>query len=331
MEYEDFCEQLKSGVLQNMEWNLTEKEYEFYPDGYTADGDKEKLEFIQNTNMKYHNVEANVLMGDFIVLTFGDEYSVNTTRFSVRGLYEKFQKDGWGAVWKLIDDNIKLLRDVDINNVAKHLMDYEVIKERLIIRPINYTDNKYELKEAVHKVHGDIALVLYVKLYDNKERGLGTTKIHKDVFESWGRDFDEVWEAALINTNIDALPRMYMTVTECIKPPYDRGAFMSLNSDIKKIGKMQVPTVTTTRQVNGAIAMFYPGVKEKIAELFDSSFYVAFTSINDARIHHKDSISPRVVLHSLKEINRKFDPNDTLSRKVYYYDRDKKTFDPLSL
>ena len=264
-------------------------------------------------------------------MTFGDEYSVNTTRFSVRGLYEKFQKDGWGAVWKLIDDNIKLLRDVDINNVAKHLMDYEVIKERLIIRPINYTDNKYELKEAVHKVHGDIALVLYVKLYDNKERGLGTTKIHKDVFESWGRDFDEVWEAALINTNIDALPRMYMTVTECIKPPYDRGAFMSLNSDIKKIGKMQVPTVTTTRQVNGAIAMFYPGVKEKIAELFDSGFYVAFTSINDARIHHKDSISPRVVLHSLKEINRKFDPNDTLSRKVYYYDRDKKTFDPLSL
>ena len=152
----------------------------------------------------------------------------------MRGLYEKFRKDGWGAVWKLIDDNIKLLRDVDINNVAKHLMDYEVIKERLIIRPINYTDNKYELKEAVHKVHGDIALVLYVKLYDNKERGLGTTKIHKDVFESWGRDFDEVWEAALINTNIDALPRMYMTVTECIKPPYDRGAFMSLNSDIKK-------------------------------------------------------------------------------------------------
>ena len=30
MEYEDFCEQLKSGVLQNMEWNLTKKEYEFY-------------------------------------------------------------------------------------------------------------------------------------------------------------------------------------------------------------------------------------------------------------------------------------------------------------
>jgi hypothetical protein len=47
MEYEDFCEQLKSGVLQNMEWNLTEKEYEFYPDGYTADGDKEKLEAAQ--------------------------------------------------------------------------------------------------------------------------------------------------------------------------------------------------------------------------------------------------------------------------------------------
>ena len=43
----------------------------------------------------------------------------------------------------------------------KNITDYEFIRNRLIVRPINFTDNKYELKDCVYKKIGDIALVLY--------------------------------------------------------------------------------------------------------------------------------------------------------------------------
>lgn len=100
---------------------------------------------------------------------------------------------------------------------------------------------------------------------------------------------------------------------------------------IDHIEKHQVPTLTTTKKTNGAIALFYPGVKEKLAELFGESYYVAFTSINDVRIHHKDTISPLSVLRRLKDVNSAFPKEELLSRKVYYYDKDKKTFEMMEL
>ena len=90
-------------------------------------------------------------------------------------------------------------------------------------------------------------------------------------------------------------------------PAYSKGAFMAVGSEMKKILPMQIPTITTTKQINGAIAMFYPGVKEKIAQMAGGFFYAAFTSIHDVRIHCDKSIPPRHILQNLKSVNAQFD------------------------
>ena len=245
-------------------------------------------------------------------------------------LFEEYEKGSWDNIRQIVQENVKMTRSINVDDVLKEIGNYEVIKERLIIRPINYTNNKYELKDISHKVCGDIALVLYIVLYDD-ERGLGTTKINRKQFEIWEKDFDEVFDEALVNTNIKALPRMYMNPIDTFRPSYEKGAFMSLDSDITEIGRMQVPVVTTTRQMNGAIAMFYPGVKEKIADLFGGSYYVAFTSIHDARVHRVGSISPKRILRTLKDINNEFPADELLSGKVFLYDDESKTFEALEL
>ena len=51
MTYELFCNEFKKEVLCNKEWNLNEKDYKFYPDGYTAYGDEGELKFIRDTNI----------------------------------------------------------------------------------------------------------------------------------------------------------------------------------------------------------------------------------------------------------------------------------------
>ena len=56
MEYLTFVEELKKHILKNKEWNISEENYKFYPDGYNAESDIEK-EFIRNTNVKYNRVE----------------------------------------------------------------------------------------------------------------------------------------------------------------------------------------------------------------------------------------------------------------------------------
>ena len=220
-------------------------------------------------------------------------------------------------------------------NLEKHVLStakwsYESIKERLIIRPINYTDHQHELKDIVCKVCGDIALVLYAILYDDAI-GLGTTKVNKECLEIWKKGIEEVFEDAMNNTYLKALPRLYLNPLDANNPTYKKGAFMSANSKITKIGEMQAPMVTTTRQINGAIVMFYPEVKERLAELFDGSFYIAFTSIHEARIHRVGSVTPRMILRTLNEVNSIFPGNEVLSRKVYLYDAESKRMEPLML
>ena len=55
MEYLTFVEELIKHILKNKEWNITEENYKFNPDGYTAESDIEK-DIKRNTNVKYNSV-----------------------------------------------------------------------------------------------------------------------------------------------------------------------------------------------------------------------------------------------------------------------------------
>ena len=331
MEYSTFKQELRRFVLGNEEWNIEEDNYLLYEDGFTS-GDEQELQLIRATNIKYHKKEADILIGDIVVLKREKGQIISICRFDLETLYKEFQVGGWERIHYCVNENIKLARINEGNDVWKRTSDYNAIKESLIIRPINYPNNKYELKEAIYKMYGDVALVLYVLLYDNKEMGLGTTKLAKKIFEGWNKDLQEVWDAALVNTYMTAPPRMYMDYKDAINPPYQRGAFMAMNSDMSKISMFQIPTITTTKQRNGAIAMFYPGVQEKIFEMVGGDYYVAFTSVDDVKIHVAGSIKPRSVLQNLKQVNKQFNTKeDVLSNKVFKYSGEKGKLEVLEL
>ena len=327
--YKEFCNILKDKILGNPSWNISSQDYKFYPDGYTGGLDPHEQEFVYSTNIKYHGEAFDVLKGDFIALTLhmaGESECM--CRFSLEYLFSEYEDGGWEQVEYILQENFSLAKSTNIDYVFAHITEYEVIKERLMIRPVNYTKHKSELEKHIYKSCGDIALVLYAVLYDD-QRGLGSIKMPKDVVESWEKGVEDVFEEALIQTFAHAQPRLYTSLWDTIKTPIDKGAFMSLNSDVSKIEKFEVPLVTTTKKTNGAIAMFYPGVQEKIAQLFGCNYYVAFTSIHEARIHHCDSISPQRIEASLRDINEHFEPTEVLSELVFYYDIEKKTLEPL--
>ena len=332
MEYLTFVEELKKHILKNEKWNISEENYKFYPDGYNAESDIEK-EFIRNTNVKYNRVESDTLIGDFINLTVTLEGRTDTyCRFSAKELYNEYQEYGWKRVDFIVSENIKLASFYSSDEIMKNITDYEFIRNRLIVRPINFTDNKYELKDCVYKKIGDIALVLYVLLYDDEKMGLGTVKAQKAFIDKWEKDYGEIWEDALRNTNVWAPPRMYMRAEDLMDPPYTQGAFMAFGYKLEKINPLFAPTITTVKKKNGAIAMFYPGVLEKLAEICGGSYYVSFTSIHDVRIHPVSTVQPRRILRSLKDVNKMFNQaSDILSRQIFVYDNEKKELKPMEM
>ena len=334
MEYKEFINELQK-KLEEKKQELSYGKIAFFEDGSTSTDAKE-LSIIRETNIKYQKTESDVLIGDYIILYQYKDKREQMCRFNCMQLYQEYEKGSWAAVWEpilsSIDSSRKFMELGIIDLIEKN--EYDLLKDKLFIRPLNFKDHRYELKNHIYKCIGDMVLVLYILASDEndgKRHDVLSVKVPRSSMQAWGIDEEEVWENAMSNTYIMAPPRIYLNPMDLDNPPYHRGAFMALNSDITSLSPLAVPTVTTTAQINGAIAMFYPGVMKRIAELFGDDYYIAFTGTSEARLHKKGTIQPRNILMRIKQMNKAFDPSEILSNKVYLYETAKQELRQLEL
>ena len=214
------------------------------------------------------------------------------------------------------------------STVLAEITDYEKIRSDLILRPLCYRTVREELKNVPHIRMGDIALALYAVMA-HVGNDYFTAKIHRAQMAQWKRNESLVLEEALINTSFLYPPRLYSMedLLNWDEKSSEDGVFMGANPRVRLHGEIKGLVLTNTLELNGAIALFYPGVAERIANGFDSNFYIGFTSIHEAQIHPVDMIDPEVIRESLKETNRLCNKKeDILSGKVYLYDRDRRCF-----
>lgn len=324
MSKEDFLQKLLQQIPLWEELELSNKEIAFYPEGFVGT-DEEERELIRGANMRYHDEQSDRLISGMLIIRPERKSDLKTIcRFDLDDLYGQFCEGGWERIHEICKDNIDTSRSIEQYSILNKMSEYEQIKNSLIIRPLNFPDNQYELKSCIYKQVGDIALVLYGILRDDKYN-LGTFKICRNYLRTWDKTLDDVFEAALSNTYMRMPPRLYMTPDQIVNAPYERGAFMGIGYH-QSLGAMDCPTITTTRKINGAVAMFYPGVRERLSTIAGGDFFVAFTSIHEARIHPKGIFTPQSIFHGLESVNNSFDKKEILSRKVYQYNAGNGTF-----
>ena len=177
-------------------------------------------------------------------------------------MYRQYQRYGWDRVRAAVEENLRYCRQEDIG-IVSHMSDYQAVKERLIIRPLCYKNMVREASACVYRRVEDIALVLYLVIKED-ESGLGTIKVPRAVYEKWGESFDEVMDEALVNTHCSALPRLYLSPLDCIRPPYQKGAFMAAESTVA------VPAVQAAAPAEAAQAMSSKSVHSSLQWLLPS-------------------------------------------------------------
>lgn len=84
------------------------------------------------------------------------------------------------AVKQLTDDFLKM----GIQGKLKQLQCYELVKDKLFIRPLNVEKNKEELGNSLYKQNGEIALTLYMKISDEDGK-LTSCKVPLSYVEEW--------------------------------------------------------------------------------------------------------------------------------------------------
>ena len=93
---------------------------------------------------------------------------------------------------------------------------------------------------------------------------------------------------------------------------------------LEKISSSPIGAVLTAiPQSDGAVALFYPGVQERLSEMSGGDYYVVFTAKDEAHIHPARTTTLKKLRELLWDSNHHF-PQDMLTANVYYYDAKQK-------
>lgn len=275
------------------------------------------------TDIPLENIKFTNKEGYRLNITFAehdDAYEVCSVH--VDELYTAYQ-DGakLNAIINYISNDVLHAKNNNIYDKTKTLIDYDTAKSRLFVRLLNCDRNSDILKNVVHKTLGDIALTVCA-IVDNREN-LISTKILKSMVEKWIKTETDIFNEAIENTYRATPPRIYKWEGILCNESYAGESFMN-DEDICDLDKSFSGNIlSTTRKMNGAVAVFLPGVAERIAELLDSDFYMVFTSIHEVMIHSTGSgVDPKDLKLVLRDTLREVTPSsDYLTEKIYKYNR----------
>ena len=322
MTYEEFKSELFRIIMQQEE--VKGKKVMLLEKGFTT-RDQQMLDMIRYINRINFGKEDDIVRADYIHVMWGEGNIRSMMHWSIREYFSKFRKEGWEGILP------ELL--IKIQN-AGHSMDwlhmehggYELCKDRLIIRPINYENNKYELENCIYKRYGEVALTLYGVVSDEEDDYV-TMKITKNLIEEWNLPEAKIFQNALQNTNVMMPPRMYYCSDLKRKHDWNEGIFMEeaqdtavfhVDLDNELEGTLGY-RLSTTKNINGAVALFYPGVQERLAEMMGGDYLVGFTSIHEAIIHPAKCQNPQNMKESIRDINDVFPKEEMLTNAVYRY------------
>ena len=198
---------------------------------------------------------------------------------------------------------------------------YSEVKDRILVKPAFI--NKHFTDEAERRPFvylnrnsdSDVALVPHVIVSDSDD-ALMTVKINKETAEHWEQnenvDVYDIYMDGMKNTAKRFKPMVSVSVCDVKNCAQSLMQVECITSDTF--------LVTTDSNSNGAIAMWYAGVRRHISHLLgDTNFYVVFTSRNEAIIHKEGTISVESIRRNIRETNRIFGDADTLSNEVWKY------------
>lgn len=275
------------------------------------------------TDIPLENIKFTNKEGDRLNITFAehdDAYEVCSVR--VDEVYKAYHEGAkLNAIVNYISNDVLHAKNYNIYDKTKTLIDYDTAKSRLFVRLLNCDRNSDILKNVVHKTLGDIALTVCA-IVDNREN-LISTKILKSMVEKWRKTETDIFNEALENTYRATPPRIYKWEGVLCDESYAGESFMN-DEDVCDLDKSFSGNIlSTTRKTNGAVAVFLPGVAEKISELLDSDFYMVFTSIHEVMINSTGSgVDLKDLKLVLQDTLREATPSsDYLTEKIYKYNR----------
>lgn len=317
-------------LMKDKRFSFNETDLQIYADGLSAE-DSELAEIIADTNKVYHNSGSDVLDGNYLICNYNHDKNTEVKariRFNLDAYYKDAMKsDSETVKEKIAQEILSQNTDTEINDVLV-IDNYENLKSRLMIRAINFSNNSVRLEDAVYSRFGDMAICAYMKVSDKNGQFM-STKITKEILKKYNVSAEQIMQDAVNNSCVLYPERLFFNISDIYNKQFsgfsaDEALERVKNGELKINKLTPMIAVTNTAYLNGASAMFYPEVAEKISEIFGGDYYAVFISIHEVYLHPKNMFSPSQLKSNLIATNNQFSDDDVLTYKIYCYDSKRK-------
>ena len=119
-----------------------------------------------------------------------------------------------------LKDSDAIFDKKEVEDTLKNMEDYEKIKNFLFIRPLNYNNHQAELEDCLYRRIGEIALVVYVKIFD-EDNMMTSFKLPVEYAKRWNMEEQNVFQKVMENTAHMMPPRVYSLLDMIINPNCD--------------------------------------------------------------------------------------------------------------
>ena len=208
--------------------------------------------------------------------------------------------------------------------------DFDKIKDRIMLKLVNYERNQQGLINTPHKRILDLAIVFYV-LWDDKGTQRMTSTIKKSHLALWGVEMEELYKIAYENT----ICKLSVNIRNMRDVIYDIYKEMKKNSRITPMVEQQLLAeledcvypmyvVSNQKKILGASVILYDKALKYFYEKFEGEFYVLPSSIHEVIIIPQIDMTIEEMKRLVTETNEnEVDYLEVLSDNVYRYDGEK--------
>ncbi len=230
-------------------------------------------------------------------------------------------KDMEDIMHEIARDYQKITRDIPDFDLPE--MTPEGIRDKLFVKLVNTRSNQERLKDLVRlPVDGGFTLTAYINM--DGFSGNAMIQVTRDLAANMGYDERKLMQDAMCNT-VSAHPP---TLTEMQKVMMNMAGLRRLEPGDNLLSESPEPVedltmliLSNTDLYFGATALFYPEIRQQIADVTGGSFYILPSSVHELIIlpdnggHDEQALAQMV-----RSINStQVQPEEQLGNKVLYY------------
>lgn len=209
--------------------------------------------------------------------------------------------------------------------VPSVLENYENVRPMLSVGLCDTERNQEYLRDKPYTICGELAAVYRIQIMaDEDGGGTGTIAVTHDMLRLWGVTRERLHKDAVEAESVRNPPRLYRMDDILSLPEWDN---MLETESSRQAGPIPMYVLTNRNRIDGAGAIAFDGVLDKVGELLGKNFYLLPSSVHEMVILPDDGVERTKDFEKMvREINAEMvSPYEQLSEKVQYYDRETKT------